>query len=69
MTEKKPSLWPAGNEISWQDIVDLRGGVEPTKCDFCKEDKPAIELEPEEADMWACIDCIERWRADGTLGY
>lgn len=66
MSKENHRLWPSGNSVSWQDIVDMRGGVEPTKCDFCGEDKPPIELEPEEAGMWACIDCIERWRKEDS---
>ncbi len=61
MSNKKPRLWPQGESVSWRDIVDMRGGVEPTKCDFCKQDKQAIELEPEEAGAWVCITCLARW--------
>ncbi len=58
---EKPSMWPKGNEVSWQDIVDLRGGIEPTKCDFCDKDTPGNELEPEEAGAWVCVTCLARW--------
>ena len=44
-------------------IVDLRGGV-PEQCDFCRQPRPADELHPEEAGMWACIHCIERWEKE-----
>ena len=54
-------LWPKGTEVSWQDIVDLRGGVAPTKCDFCGEETAPEFLEPEEAGAWACLLCITRW--------
>jgi len=57
----KGTLWPSGSEVSWQDIVDMRGGVDPTKCDFCHGDKEAAELEPEEAGMWVCRTCIAWW--------
>jgi len=56
--------WPEGNEVSWQDIVDLRGGVTPTKCDFCKVEYGPEFLEPEEAGAWACINCLARWELE-----
>jgi ribosomal protein L37AE/L43A len=43
-----------------QLIIDLRGGI-PEKCDFCHEDRPANEMHPEEAGMWVCIHCMNRW--------
>lgn len=43
-----------------QAIIDLRGGV-PAKCDFCNKEVAQENLHPEEAGMWACIDCINRW--------
>lgn len=45
-------------------IIGLRGGV-PPKCDFCGEEKPPADLHPEEGGEWACINCIERWKAQG----
>ena len=60
----KPTLWPEGNEVSWQDIVDLRGGVTPTKCDFCGAECGPEHLEPEEAGAWACFSCIVRWELE-----
>lgn len=42
-------------------IVHLRGGV-PEKCDFCdqlyNETRRPI---PEEAGLWACTVCWEKW--------
>ena len=45
-----------------QMIIDLRGGI-PEKCDFCQQTMPEEKMHPEEAGMWACIDCIDRWEA------
>ena len=33
----------------------------PTVCDFCGETRSPEEMEPEEADMWACHTCMRRW--------
>lgn len=43
-------------------LSDMRG--EPLKCDFCEEDKTLDDLEPEEAGMWVCHTCMERWDRD-----
>jgi hypothetical protein len=44
-------------------IVELRGGV-PLKCDFCNKETTEENLHPEEAGMWACITCMDRWTRD-----
>lgn len=41
-------------------IEHLRGGV-PCKCDFCHAVTPPEKLEPEEAGMWVCWECLDRW--------
>lgn len=42
-----------------QILSELRG--QPAKCDFCEQPKSPDELEPEEAGMWVCHECQERW--------
>lgn len=45
-----------------QMLSDLRG--EPTQCDFCERPKTLEQLEPEEAGMWVCHECMDRWDAE-----
>lgn len=40
-------------------LIGLRGA--PHKCDFCGQEKPESELEPEEGGDWVCHDCMLRW--------
>lgn len=50
-----------------QLIADLRGGA-PCKCDFCEHEGSPDEMEPEEAGMWACPSCWQRFRAEDAAG-
>lgn len=51
-------------ELTFDDIVMLRGGVNPTHCDFCgKAFTEENYATPEEAGEWACIECVKRWDA------
>ena len=44
-----------------QMIAELRGGI-PECCDFCDQEFTEERYPtPEEAGMWACIECVERW--------
>ena len=65
---RKPDNEPDLDVDARELIVSLRGGV-PEKCDFCGQPRPEHELHPEEGGEWACIHCIDKWKADGTLGY
>ena len=48
------------------DIAMLRGGL-PAKCDFCSQDMPPEQLEPEEAGCWVCWHCLLKWaQEDGN---
>lgn len=40
-------------------IAGLRGGW-GTRCDFCHEEKPPEQLDPEEAGQWMCSACWAR---------
>lgn len=44
-------------------IIELRGGL-PLTCDFCGKGTSEYDLHPEEAGMWACITCINRWEKE-----
>lgn len=45
----------------WELIAALRGGV-PARCDFCDGEYTAERYPvPEEAGLWACIECWNRW--------
>lgn len=42
-------------------IAALRGGF-PERCDFCNQGYTAERYPvPEEAGLWACNECFERW--------
>ena len=47
--------------VTKEDIVDFRGGVLPTECDFCRKAKIVEELEPEEGSTWVCHSCLRMW--------
>lgn len=61
MTDHEP-----GPELDLLDtrelLLDLRG--EPSRCDFCGVEHPADELEPEEAGLWVCHACLDRWERE-----
>ena len=40
-------------------IAALRGGW-GTRCDYCGEDKPPEELDPDEGGTWCCKDCWQK---------
>jgi hypothetical protein len=57
--QKRERIFPETNR--------LPGAIEPppgatAECDFCGQTKPEDELEPEEAGMKACWDCLADWR-------
>ena len=54
------------NDDVREAIIDLRGGL-PLRCDFCNAETKECDLHPEEAGMWACITCIERWNKEDNL--
>lgn len=41
-------------------IANLRGGI-PVACNFCRQEKPPEQMEPEEAGEWVCWACLDRW--------
>ena len=48
-----------------QSLSDMRG--DPSMCDFCEAPKTLEELEPEEAGMWVCRGCQERWEREEAV--
>ena len=45
-------------------IVELRGGL-PEKCDFCGQEFTEERYPiPEEAVMWTCKECWDRWEKE-----
>ena len=48
--------------MSYTDIIyELRGG-HPAQCDFCGQEYNEHRYPvAEEADQWACNECLERW--------
>lgn len=49
--------------MGWELIAALRGGV-PERCDFCDRLYTAERYPvPEEAGLWACIECWNHWEA------
>lgn len=51
---------------AFEIIYHLRGGW-GTECDFCGATPPQEQIHPEEAGMWVCEACIERWEKEALL--
>ena len=45
-------------------LIALRGGL-PDKCDFCEQPyNDERQPQPEEAGMWTCTECVNRWAVE-----
>ena len=48
-------------ELSTVELIAAIRGEWGTTCDFCGQDKPVNQIEPDEAGTWVCHDCLKRW--------
>lgn len=58
---KVGGIW-VGRGVPRDPIV--RDGVEVTACDFCGKPAAPDDLTPEEGNLWACMECWDRWEAE-----
>lgn len=51
-------------EYEWEHFPDTF----KKKCDFCGKSCPPEAIDPEEGDLWACVECQDRWaKEDGGV--
>lgn len=74
--EKAKGTWQRAKDEARQeppavirdDLVRDMRGISTRLCDFCGREDDPQNMDPEEADMWACAVCSARFRAEDRAG-